>query len=183
LHYAPDPARSRFTVSAVATGILASLGHSPTFAVRDFTGELVFNPEQPTAGTIGMTVKAQSLEVINASTDKDREEIDSRTRAEVLETTAYPQIKYQGTIAQADKIAGGWFRIQLEGELHLHGVKSPQPIDAQLRFSEGEARLSGRFTLSQSKSRIQPMTAVGGMIKLKDELTVEFDILFTQREA
>ncbi len=81
--------------------------------------------------------------MINASSAKDREEIDSRMRQEVLETTAYPEIVYQGAIARADKIATGWYRIQLEGELRLHGVKVPVPIDAQLRISEGEARLSG----------------------------------------
>jgi polyisoprenoid-binding protein YceI len=183
LRYAPETSQSRFTVSAVATGMLASMGHSPTFAVRNFTGDLAFDLENPTAGTMGMTVKAESLEVINASSAKDREEIDSRMRLEVLETTAHPEILYQGTIAKADKIANGWYRIQLEGELHLHGVKNPLPIDAQLRFSAGEARLSGRFTLSQLKFRIPAVTAVGGMIRLKDELAVDYDILFTQQGA
>ncbi len=37
--------------------MLASLGHSPTFAVRDYTGDLAFDPDNPAAGTTGMTVK------------------------------------------------------------------------------------------------------------------------------
>jgi hypothetical protein len=45
VRYTLDPASSRFTVQAFATGLLSALGHSPTFAVREFTGEWRFTPE------------------------------------------------------------------------------------------------------------------------------------------
>ena len=44
-HYAIDPDMSRFTVRAFASGMLSALGHSPTLAVRDFTGKAEFSPE------------------------------------------------------------------------------------------------------------------------------------------
>ncbi len=41
--YRLDPGQSRFTVQAFATGLLSFLGHSPTFAVRDFAGAVRFD--------------------------------------------------------------------------------------------------------------------------------------------
>ena len=45
--YRLDPAHSRFTVQAFAAGMLSFLGHNPTFAVRDFQGEVRFDPAAP----------------------------------------------------------------------------------------------------------------------------------------
>ena len=36
--YRFDPSLSRFTVRAFASGLLSFVGHSPTFAVRQFAG-------------------------------------------------------------------------------------------------------------------------------------------------
>jgi hypothetical protein len=35
-----DPVASRFTVQAIATGLLSSFGHNPTIGIRDFDGEI-----------------------------------------------------------------------------------------------------------------------------------------------
>jgi polyisoprenoid-binding protein YceI len=185
MRYVPEPAQSRFTVSAFATGMLAGLGHNPTFAVGDYAGELVFDPAKPAEGSISLTVKADSLNVTNASSAKDRDEIETRMRQEVLESATHSEITYAGNITQADEIAEGWYRVVFEGNLRVHGVQSRQSIDVQLRIAEGaaEVRSSGRCTLSQAKYRIKPVTALGGMIKLKDEVTVDFDIAFVKRDT
>ena len=38
-HYVLDKSASRFTVRAYASGMLSVLGHNPTIAIRDFSGE------------------------------------------------------------------------------------------------------------------------------------------------
>jgi polyisoprenoid-binding protein YceI len=177
MRYVPDPSQGRFTVRAFSGGMLSLLGHSPTFAVRDFGGELRFAPDAPAGAAIRITVKADSLTVTDPVSPKDREEIERRTREEVLETAKYPEIVYQSTEIKADKIADNWYRLQITGELSLHGVKKPHPVDAQLRLLDDEVRLSGQCTLSPSAYRIKPVTALGGTIKLKDELKFDFDLV------
>ena len=44
--YSLDPGVSRFTARAFATGLLASLGHNPSFAIRQFTGEAKFSAKR-----------------------------------------------------------------------------------------------------------------------------------------
>ena len=112
---------------------------------------------------------------------KDRDEIESRMRKEVLETAAYPEIIFQSTEITGNKIAENWYRLAIAGKLTLHGVTNHQTIDAQLRLIEDEVRLSGDCTLLQPAYRIKPVSALGGMISLKDEVKFAFDLVGRQQ--
>jgi polyisoprenoid-binding protein YceI len=182
MRYVLDPSQSRFTVQAFARGVLAGFGHSPTFAIREFTGELRFAPDALAEASLHMTVKADSLVVTSSVSPKDREEIESRMRQEVLETAVYPEIVYQSTQIAADQIADNWYRLQITGELSLHGITKGHAVDVQLRLSEDQARMSGQFTLLQSAYRIKRVSALGGMIHLQDELKVDFDLVGRKQE-
>ncbi len=61
--YVVDGRASRFTVRAFATGLLAKMGHNPTIGIRDFSGEMTFNPEKLEAGSFRLVVKSASLSV------------------------------------------------------------------------------------------------------------------------
>ena len=177
VRYTFDPKASRFTVQAFASGMLSGLGHSPTFAVREYAGELCFAPEAPAETSLLLTVKAESLAVSDSVSAKDRDEIESRMRREVLETAANPEIVFQSNQAATDKISDNWYRLQFAGDLRLHGVKKAQRVDSQVRLTDGEVRLSGQCALLLSAYRIKPVSALGGMIKLKDELKFNFDLV------
>ena len=89
VRYTIDPGWSRFTVQAFAGGMLSSFAHSPTFTIRDFSGELRFS-ETPADASFELTVKADSLGVADAVSSRDRAEIETRMRTEVLETASLP---------------------------------------------------------------------------------------------
>jgi polyisoprenoid-binding protein YceI len=182
VRYVLDPSQGRFTVRAFSGGMLSVLGHNPTFAIRDYGGELRFAPDAPAEAAILITVKADSLTVTDPVSPKDREEIERRMREEVLETAKYPEVVYRSIEIQADRIADDWYRLRISGELSLHGVKKTHPVEAQLRLLGDEMRLSGQCTLSHSAYRIKPVTALGGTIKLKDELKFDFEIVGQKRD-
>jgi polyisoprenoid-binding protein YceI len=177
MHYVLDPLRSRFTVQAFATGMFSGFGHNPTFAVRAFSGELCFDPDALAETSLWITVLANSLTLIDPVKAQDREEIESRMRREVLQTASYPEITFRSTDINADRITAGWYRLRIAGPLHLHGVRKIHQLDAQLRASDEEARLSGQFGLAQSGHGIKLVSALGGMIRVKDELKIDFDLV------
>jgi polyisoprenoid-binding protein YceI len=176
IRYVLDPAQSRFTVQAFAQGVLSVFGHSPTFAVRAFTGELRFTPEALAEASLDLTVRADSLTLTDSVSAADRDEIESRMRKEVLETAAFPEIRFQSTEITASKIADNWYRLRIAGKLSLHGVTNAHKVEAQLRILEDRIRLSGDCTLRMPAYRIKPVSALGGAIRLKDELKVVFDL-------
>jgi len=176
LHYRLDPRESRLTVQAFASGMLSLFAHSPVLAIPEFDGELQIDPETGAEAALRVAVQANSVQVTGNVKPQDREEIDRRTRLEVLETASYPTIAYEGTDSAATRLAPGWFRLRCRGKLSLHGVTGPLDLDAQLRINGDSMRLSGEFALLQSAYRIKRVAALGGTITVKDELKFSYDV-------
>jgi polyisoprenoid-binding protein YceI len=174
--YRIAPADSRFTVQAFATGFLSFLGHSPTFAVRDYAGLLEFPGGTARGMHLGLTVRADSLELLDRVKPADREEIERTMWREVLEPAAFPQIAFEAAALEAEVVARGQNRLRLGGRLSLHGVSRPIEVEAELLVFEDGVCLRGHSPLLLSDFRIRPVTALGGTIKLKDELKVSFDV-------
>jgi polyisoprenoid-binding protein YceI len=174
--YRIDAGRSRFTVRAFATGVLSAFGHSPTIAVRKFTGEVRLPAGSPEGAAVSMAVEADSLVVTDDVGEKDRAEIERTMRQEVLETGRFPEVSFESTSVSAEKIYEGQYRLRIAGRLSLHGVTREVPIEAQVTWTDERLRARGEFALKQSDYRIKPVSAVGGTIKLKDELKLAFDL-------
>jgi len=60
--------------------------------------------------------------------------------------------------------------VALNGELTLRGVARSQPVCARARLNGGMLRATGEFNVRQSDYEIPPVSAVGGTVRLKDEL-------------
>jgi polyisoprenoid-binding protein YceI len=176
VRYRFDKSPGRFTVQAFATGLLSALGHSPTFAVRDFSGEMRFEPEEIRSMALELTARADSLELLDQVREADRREITERMRRDVLESSTYPEIVYRSDDVSSDPIGPGRFRVRIGGRLTLHGTTEPHRLDAEVQVFGDGLRLLGECPLRLSDYGIRPVTALAGAIRLKDELKVSFDL-------
>jgi polyisoprenoid-binding protein YceI len=167
---------STFTVRAFATGLLSSLGHNPTISIPGIEGEIGLSPETIEKSSLHMTIQASSLTVTDDISARDREEINRRMHDEVLDSESYPKIEYQSSRVSASKTAEGQYWAAITGELMMRGVKRTQPISAHLSINGTTLRATGEFAIRQSDYEIPPVTALGGAVRLKDELKFWFDI-------
>jgi polyisoprenoid-binding protein YceI len=175
--YRIDSGHSRLTVQAFAGGLLSFAGHSPTFAVRHYEGELRWQPDTFEGSGLEVTIRADSLELMDAARPADRAEIEGRMRGKVLQTPSFPDIRFQGPAIATAAVADNRYRLRLAGLLSLRGVTNRQPFEAELlRYSDG-VRLVGEFPLWLSDYRIPPVTALRGAIRLRDQLRVSFDVV------
>lgn len=181
VRYLIDGKGSKFTVQAVATGLLSAFGHNPTFAISDLEGEALVNPSALEESSLHLVIHAASLVVTNDINDKDRDEINRRTHEEVLESDGYPDIGYECSKVSVSKTGEGQYWVALNGELSLHGVTRVQPVSARVTLNGDTLRAAGDFSVRQSDYEIKPVSAVGGAVRLKDELKLSFDI--TARKA
>jgi polyisoprenoid-binding protein YceI len=177
LRYALDRSSSNFTVRAFASGILSALGHSPTFAVRDFSGEATVNPSAPAQASLSITIRANSLQVMDDIKSSDRREMESTTNQSVLESEKYPEIIFESTGVSANQVSEGRYQVNMKGNLSLHGVTNSLTLPLQLAFLGDMFRASGEFSVSQSSFGIKPVSVAGGSLKLRDELKLTFDIV------
>lgn len=180
--YKLDPGVSRFTVRAFASGLLSAFGHSPTIAIRDFAGEAAFDPSHPESGSLHLTIKAASLRVTDDVSDKDRREIEREMQENVLESSKYPEIAYESSRVSVDNSGNGNNSVKLLGSLTLHGVTHNQMIPARFALTGDLLRVFGEFTIRQSDYGIKPVSAIGGGLKVKDELKFSFDIVARRLE-
>jgi len=181
-HYLLDKSTSRFTVRAFASGMLSALGHSPTIAIRDFTGEANFDPAAPEKASLRIQIRADSLEVTDEVSNKDRKEMETAMNQKVLESSKYPEIIYESSDTAADQAGEGRFKLTLMGSLTLHGVTNKLPVTAQVTVNGDTLRAYGEFSILQSNYGIPLVSVAGGALKLKDELKFNFDITARKQE-
>ncbi len=180
--YILDKSASRFTVRVFASGVLSAVGHNPTLAIRDFTGEANFDPAAPAQASLRIQIRADSLEVTDEIKNKDRKDIESNMNQKLLETSRYPSIVYESTQASAEQLGEGRYRVSMSGNLSLHGITRTVPLIAQVALFGDTLRASGEFSLLQSNYGIAPFSAAGGGLTLKDELKFSFDIVARKQE-
>jgi len=180
--YVLDSGVSRFTARAFVTGLLASMGHNPTFAIRQVTGEAKFSNEAPEQASVRVVVQAGSLELTDQVSDKDRREIERTTRNEVLETSRFAEIVFEASNPSMSKGGEGHYWANINGKLTIRGITQPQQISAQVSVTGDQLRASGEFTVRQSSFGIKPVSVAGGTLKLKDDVKVTFDFVAKKKE-
>jgi polyisoprenoid-binding protein YceI len=180
IRYRIDVGMSRFTVRAFATGLFSSLGHNPTLAIRDYTGEATFVSSNPEQSAIRISVKPASLTVTDDVSQKDRADIENRMNQDVLETSSFPEVVFESSEVAASKLGDDRYTANVTGNLALHGITRPEKISAQVSVTGDVLRAYGEFSLRQSDYGIKLVSVAGGTLKVKDEVKIAFD--FTARK-
>ena len=177
MRYTIDHRASKFTARAFAGGMLSAFGHNPTFAVREFNGEAEF--DEKGAGSLALTIKSDSLELMDDVPKRDRWDIVRVMNEELLETARFPQIVYHCPPPHVSARAngGGRYDVTLNGTLTLHGVSRTQPVLAHVVAGDGTIRAYGEFVIKQPDYGMKHITAAGSMINVKDDVKLAFDIV------
>jgi polyisoprenoid-binding protein YceI len=181
-HYVIDNRASRFTVQAFATGLLAKMGHNPTIGIRDFSGDMKFNPDKLEASSFRLLIKTASMSVQDDISDKDRREIERLMTQEVLEIAKFPEVVYEASDISVTKMADALFSATVKGNLTMHGVTNSQTIPVRVASFGSMLRASGDFSLDQTDYNIKLVSVAGGALKLKNELKFSFEIVARKQE-
>lgn len=180
LRYSLDAGQSRFIVRVFVGGVFSAFGHDHTIAIRDISGEATLSPGTLAPASLQMKIKADSLAVIDKIKESDRQEIEKTMRAEVLETSQYPEIVFKSTKVEAEKTGEGRYQAKIWGELTLHGVTRGGLIGAEVEVTGNTLRARGEFPLKQSDYNIKPVSVAAGTVKVKDNLKFTFNIVARQ---
>ena len=127
-------------------------------------------------------MKAASLSVTDDISDKDRREIEREMQESVLESAKYPEITYDCSQVSVSNSGNGQPSITLNGHLALHGVTRGLTIPARMAVTGDMLRAFGEFSLRQSDYNIKLVSAIGGGLKVKDEVKFSFDLVARKQE-
>jgi polyisoprenoid-binding protein YceI len=175
--YTIDVRASRLTIHACATGFLSAMGHNPVIAARDVSGEIRFVPQTLDSAEVRVRISTASLSVQNDVSDKDRREMERTMREDVLEVAIHPDIVFEASKGTIEKVSEGRLRVEMEGDLTLHGVTRRQRVPAQVLMSGDTLRAQGEVEIRQTDFGIKLVSVAGGALKTKDEVKCSFDLL------
>ena len=182
VHFAIDTNASLFTVQAFASGIVAVVAHSPKFAIRSFTGEMQFSPDSMQNASVKLVIHVGSLEIMDEVRQSERREIERIMFDEVLEKNRYPQVEFSSTHVNAIKTATSTYKMNVMGDLTLHGITRGMRLESQVMVGEDTLKAQGSFSVLQSDYGLKIASVAGGTLKLKDELKCAYFIVARRRD-
>jgi polyisoprenoid-binding protein YceI len=181
LKFQIDPAASRFTVQAFATGLLSAFGHNPRISIRDYEGEMEFVPESYEKASVKITLQMGAMEVLDEMKRDDRKKLETDMYQSVLDVDRFPTAVFESKQIMVQKLSD-LVQAHVVGELSFHGVTHDEVIDARVTNMGTMLRASGEFTLRQSDYGIKPVSFAAGALRLKDELKFQFELVARQQE-
>ena len=179
-----DPSKSSLVVQIFKDGVAARLAHDHVVQARAVSGTLAYDPRNPDASSIQVTVEVGSLRVDDPATrrkfglsgelsDSDRAEIDKAMRADgQLAAARFPSLSFKSS-AIARQPDG---RFLVTGRLTIRGVTNEVKFPAEIAMDGDLLRGRAQFTFKQSSFGYQPYRAALGAIKNKDEVTLHIDL-------
>ena len=180
--YDLDSSRSKFIARAFSGGLLWFKGHDHLIAVREFTGEAQLTPESITPASLQLTAKAGSMvETRDVFTEPQKQIINRELREIVLLPDQYPDIVFKSTNISGTAIGNNQYDLKIVGDLTLHGVTRRITIPTKVVLTENELRAQGEFSINRSDFKVKATSAVHGLIRVRDRVKFEFDIVGHQR--
>jgi polyisoprenoid-binding protein YceI len=166
-HQQIDTQQSTITVRVFKTGFFRGFGDNHEIRGTVKSGTIT----ETNPADVHIVVDAQRLRVVDPDASaNDRAHVQMRMLGpEVLDAGRFPEIRFDSEAAERAE-ADSWL---VHGQLSLHGRTRPLLI----RVKRDQGHYKGSVTLKQTDFGITPISIAGGAVKVKDELTIEFDIV------
>jgi polyisoprenoid-binding protein YceI len=161
-----DTQRSTISIHVGKTGLLAAAAHEHDVDAPVSSGVI----QESGTPHIEFRVETAKMKLrpdpkIDA---KDQATIQTHMEELVLETKKFPEISFRSSAVR--KLGEGQWKV--DGALTLHGVTKQISLAVK---KNGDAYAT-HFALKQTDYGITPITVAGGIIKVKDEVQLEFRI-------
>ncbi|HEV3039887.1 MAG TPA: YceI family protein [Candidatus Angelobacter sp.] len=157
--------RSSITIHAYKSGLFSGFGHNHTITAPIARGTI-----DTKKMSVEISVSTKQMKVVDP-------EVSESTRAEIqadmlgpksLDVDKYPEIHFQSS--RVEQTSPQYYRVT--GTLSLHGTSK----ELSFEVTGGPDRYQGKVKLKQTDFGIQPISAAGGTVKVKDELLLDLDI-------
>ena len=180
--YVLDAAQSKFVARAFAGGLLWFKGKDHLIAVREFTGEVRLTPGSIVPASLELNAKAASMvETRDVFTEQQKQIINKELREIVLEPDKYPDITFKSTNVTGKAINANQYAVKINGNLTLHGVTRSITIPAHVSVNGNDVRATGEFSIDRDDYNVPATSAFHGMVRVRDRIKFEFDIVGHER--
>jgi polyisoprenoid-binding protein YceI len=168
---------SDVVISVGKAGVLGFAGHAHEVAAPRVRGTVVPDPSDWSRSSVSLDVDAAALRVTGAGEPAaDVPEVQRVMLGDrVLDAGRFPTVSFRSSRVAVRSLSGTGADLQVEGEVTLHGIARPLAVPVHVSWDGPGALIArGAFSLKQSAFGIQPVTAAGGTVKVRDEVEIRF---------
>lgn len=180
---------------ALAAGSRAQIAVTPAGSLR-IEGDSTLHKWSSTATAVSMSftladgapkdlseaikaskVKSLDVKIPVAGLKSGESGLDKNMR-KAMNEEKYPDVTYHlDSYELAKGSAEGVLTAKTSGQLTISGKTKPVTIDVEFHLGQDAAALRGSYTLEMSDYGIKPPSLMLGAIKVRDPVTIRFDLL------
>jgi polyisoprenoid-binding protein YceI len=174
-----DPAASSVRVHVGKSGAFSFAGHHHEVVAPSLSGEVTADPADLAASAVALTFQAAALKVQpEGEPAGDAPKVEEVMRGpKVLDAVRFPAITFKSQRVSGREAGGGTYDLELAGEIALHGVTRALTLPVHVEVSGDTLTASGKAVLRHDQFGMQPVSAAGGSVKVKNEIALEYRIV------
>jgi polyisoprenoid-binding protein YceI len=176
--YTIDLSQSRVTATLTQEGFIARRYPTHRVEVKNFSGKIGVSEKDETR--IAVEVEAETKSLTNADesmTEFERREFHNVLNNSVLESEKFPKIKFVSVSVSDARKSGETRSFTLNGDLTMRDVTKRVSFPVTVTISKDQLRATGDAELKQSDFGIKPYSGKLGMIRIGDEVKINFAIV------
>jgi len=175
-----DTQRSRALIDVGKSGAFSFAGHTHEVEAPLTSGVVRMDPDALSRSDVRLEFNAAAMRVTGKgeSAGDVPKVTETMLSDQVLDAKKYPSITFESTAVTA-KGSLPSVDLSVAGKLTIRGTARPVTAPVAVRIDGATLTATGKFSIKQTDFGIKPVS-VGGVVKVKDELTITFTI--TARE-
>jgi polyisoprenoid-binding protein YceI len=179
--FTADTSRSRALIDVGKAGAFSFAGHAHEVEAPLTSGVVHFDPDNVSKSDIRLEFNAAAMKVTGkGDPPADVPKVtDAMLGDQVLDVKRYPSITFESTAVSGRGSAPG-LDLQITGNLTIRGTTKPVRAATSAKIDGDTLTATGRFAIKQTDFGIKPIS-VGGVVKVKDELSITFTIVARER--
>ena len=168
---------SRLVVRTGKAGLLGFAGHEHLIQAREFSGRIVYYPQQPESSRVTVSIATGRLEVLTPPDTAEIRKVTAAMRTEVLDVAQYPEITLTSEAVEQARDT-----LRLQAALTLKGQTRTVPLVLRVQMGPDTLRATTTFTVRQSDYGIRPYRGgPGGTVRVADAVTFDIDAIALRR--
>jgi polyisoprenoid-binding protein YceI len=159
------------------SGAFSFAGHTHEVEAPVSGGTVRLDPDAPSKSEVKLEFNAAKMRVTGKgeSADDVPKVQEAMIGEQVLDVKKFPTIAFASTSVTA-KGAAPSMELTVEGRLTIRGTTRPVTAPVAVKIDGATLTATGKFLIKQTDFGIKPIS-VGGVVKVKDELTITFTIV------
>jgi len=177
--YRIDPAASQVVLHVDRSGLFSFLGHAHEIAAPVAAGTVTVDLTMLERSSVRVEFEASALEVTGKDEPtKDVAEVQRTMQsARVLDVARFPRIVLASRAVRVAARDAGHLRLRLAADLTLHGVIRPVTVEIDVEIRPDRLTATGTLVVKQTDFGIEPVTAGGGTVRVKNEVEAQFSFV------